>query len=594
MIPKFLFLNTSLKALLSTVSDSFDKARIKILFTILIFSTVKLLVIIPIVYQNGQFSHLNRALAMLVVYIILFIVLLKNKKYTLPVAHIMAWMGLVLIWSILFVFAKAINIILLQFVFMLILCSFCLLNKFYGIIYSAMATIPVVIFLISGGNWGPNLREGEMAASASGVLIILNFITIVFIHYLYQEAISSNIKEKEDLNERLQLAFNEANLAVQSKSDFLSTMSHELRTPLISVIGMSELLLAKPNNAEQEENLKILNFSALSLHSLVNDILDYNKLGLDKLHLETVTVNLEELIQEICGGMRVQARDKGLTLNLNIDDRLKDEHVITDPTRISQIIYNLTGNAIKFTAQGEVSVNLEMLHKDQDKVHVRFSVIDTGIGIGAEEQGKIFEPFTQASSSTTRIFGGTGLGLAIVKRLLTLFDSNIMLESTPGMGSNFFFDMLFERDKIQPDIPSLQESVYDLSGLRILVAEDNSMNRTLLKKVLSNWNNEPEFATNGQEATEKLMANEFDIVLMDIHMPLMDGYEASRIVRQMADPSRSSIPIIALTASVSNNLYLKIQEAGMNDFIYKPFKTTELYTKIKQVTQHLSKDKLGV
>ena len=361
-------------------------------------------------------------------------------------------------------------------------------------------------------------------------------------------------------------------------------MSHELRTPLISVIGMSQLLLEQPKNIEQEENLKILNFSAHSLHSLINDILDYNKLGSDKLSLETISVNLYVLINEICAGMRLQVKEKSLDLKLNVDEAIKDELIFTDPTRISQIIYNLAGNAIKFTLKGSVSIGLKMISMDAESIHIRFSVRDTGIGISENEKEAIFEPFTQASTSTTRNFGGTGLGLAIVKRLLSLFNSKINMESTPGTGSNFFFDISFKRDMNVPDVlPPDEESVYNLSDLKVLIAEDNTMNRVLLKKIFSKWNNEPEFAGDGLEVAEKVSARVYDVILMDIHMPLMDGYEASRIIRRMSDPLRSGIPIIALTASVSIDLVDKITEAGMNDFIYKPFNARELYNKLKEI-----------
>lgn len=186
-------------------------------------------------------------------------------------------------------------------------------------------------------------------------------------------------------------------------------MSHELRTPLISVIGMSELLLDQPNNSEQEENLKILNFSAVNLHSLINDILDYNKLGSEKLSLESLSVNLYSLMNEICAGMRIQAKDKGLDLILDIDESIKNKVIITDPTRISQIIYNLAGNAIKFTSTGSVCISLKRTSIDAENIYIRFSVKDTGIGIYENEKEAIFQPFTQASTSTTRNFGGTGL-----------------------------------------------------------------------------------------------------------------------------------------------------------------------------------------
>lgn len=386
------------------------------------------------------------------------------------------------------------------------------------------------------------------------------------------------------MNQELQVAVKEANRAAQSKTDFLSTMSHELRTPLNSVIGMAELLQDDPNSEDSVENIKILHFSAVSLHSLINDILDFNKMDSDKLNLEAISVNLATLLKDICSGLRFQAREKIVNLVLDVDNDLKEKFVITDPTRITQIVYNLTGNAIKFTANGTVSVGLKVIGSDNDSIQVQFSVIDTGIGISADKQEAIFEPFTQASSSTTRNFGGTGLGLAIVKKLLHLFESKIKLESTPGVGSKFFFDINFTLDK-EPAAVYLTnvEPIYDLSTLRVLIAEDNPMNRLLMKKVFFKWNNVPVFAVNGQEALEKATCERFDVILMDIHMPLMDGYEATRAIRNITDATRSNVKIIALTASVSNNIYEKITAVGMNDYVFKPFKSKELYSKLNAI-----------
>lgn len=579
------FFNWSLSKLLDTECDTFVKAKIKILFVVLIFPLIKLAVAIPVAWHNEQYFHLQRAVVMLVLYLVLLKLFLINKAYINAIAHVMVWFGLFIIWSNVFIYAQSINIATLQFVFMLILSSFYLLNKKYGLIYSFLGTLPVVFYLLENGIKLTTGLPNELASPGFEIIVILNFITIIITHYLFQEAFVANISEKEALNKQLQLAVEEANQAAKSKSDFLSTMSHELRTPLNSVIGISELLLIDSKTEEQTENLKILQFSAANLHSLINDILDFNKLGSDKLDLEAIPVNLYELINDTCSGLRFQANKKGIDLNLGVDEVVKDQIVITDPTRISQIIYNLAGNAIKFTEKGSVSVSLKVLGGNDDTIIIRFSILDTGIGINPDKQESIFEPFVQASSSTTRNFGGTGLGLAIVKRLLLLFESNIKLESTPGFGSTFFFDISFKVDKEHGDALSRgQQADYDLSGLRILVAEDNPMNRLLLTKVFSKWKNEPAFAFDGREAIEKVKTCTYDVVLMDLHMPLVDGYEAAKAIRAIPDPVKSKVPIIALTASVSSNVYEKVKKAGMDDYILKPFKLKELYRKLKDIT----------
>jgi two-component system, sensor histidine kinase len=578
------FFNWSFTKLLKTESDHFGKAGIKIIFCLLVFSLIKASIVIGVTFYYKQDLQLQRAVVLLFVYITLFKLLLANKAYMGVVAHMMVWLGLFLIWSNVFLFAQSINILTLQFVFMLILGSFCLMNPRFGIIYAIAATLPVILHLIFGQRLQfEGISPDELAAPGYEIMVVLNFVTIVICHYLFQQSFKSNIKEKEALNDQLQLAVKEANLAAESKSEFLSTMTHELRTPLNSVIGISQLLLQDSHSREQEVSLQILKVSAENLYSLINNILDFNKLGSEKLELEEIPVALDDLVREVCLGLRFQAEQKEIDFLLHIDEAI-NRGIMTDPTRITQIIYNLAGNAIKFTEQGTVSVALNVLAADDQLLKVRFSVIDTGVGISADRQEAIFESFTQASVSTARNFGGTGLGLAIVKRLLLLFDSSIQIESALGAGSKFYFDISFKlRQRPADSFTERPQADPDLSDLKILVAEDNHMNRLLLVKVFARWNNKPEFAVNGQEAIDKVSSNPYDVVLMDLHMPLVDGFDAARAIRAMADPQRSGVRIIALTASVSDNLGYKIKEAGMDDFLYKPFRLNDLYLKLKWV-----------
>jgi signal transduction histidine kinase/ActR/RegA family two-component response regulator len=546
---------------------------------------LKVLIVIPFAYHSKQLPQLKLALILLLAYTFLTKLLLSHKRYAVLISHFMILMGLVIVIFVLFGFAKTINIMAMQFMFMMILSGFYLLNRGFGVFYSILAVIPVILFMIINGDLQNlhNSTEG-LGSPTYEIMIFLNFVTMILGHYLFYQALIRNVKEKELLNEKLLIAVNEANIAAQSKSDFLSTMSHELRTPLNSVIGMAELLSDELTSPEQEENLKILNFSAASLHTLINDILDFNKLGSEKLYLESIAVNLHSLIHNICSGLRIQAKEKGLELVLEIDQELKQIPISTDPTRISQILFNLTGNAIKFTSSGSVKIQVRILDKDADKINVRFSIADTGIGINAEKMESIFEPFTQASTSTTRNYGGTGLGLAIVKRLLTLFESSVHLESEEGTGSKFWFDISFKRNNQALDNDSTgKEQIFDLNGLRVLVVEDNPVNSLLLKKIFQKWSNIPDFARDGYEALVKVSANNYDLILMDIHMPLLDGYETTMKIRELSDKEKSTVPIIALTASVSNNLSDKIREAGMNDYLSKPYNPKELYSKLREI-----------
>ncbi len=580
------FFNWSLKNLLKTIPDNLEQSRVKILYTFLLMYIFKLLIVIPITMNNDQLPQLRLAISLLLGYTILLKLLLIHKKYSVLIAHFMILLGFFLVVAILFWYAKTINFMALQSVFMMILSGFYLLNSRYGIFYSIVAVIPVFLFMIINGNLQNlnNTPEG-LGSPAYEIIVFLNFITIILGHNMFYQALSRNVKEKQLLNEKLLVAVQEANIAAQSKSDFLSTMSHELRTPLNSVIGMAELLSEELTSPEREENLTILNFSAASLHTLINDILDFNKLGSEKLFLESIAVNLHSLIQNICSGLRIQAKEKGLELILDMDKEIELISISTDPTRISQILFNLTGNAIKFTRTGSVRIEVRLISKDDHKVNIRFTISDTGIGINKEKMDAIFEPFTQASTSKTRNYGGTGLGLAIVKRLLALFESNVNLESVEGKGSKLWFDISFNRiiQALEND-SSVKEQIVDLSNLKILVVEDNPVNSLLLKKIFQKWNNLPDFARDGYEALINVAANNYDLILMDIHMPLLDGYETSMQIRQLDDKKKAMVQIIALTASVSSNLNEKIKAAGMNHYLSKPYNPKELYAKVREIS----------
>jgi signal transduction histidine kinase len=526
---------------------------------------------------------MGRAGLFLVIYILLLKILLISKDYVRNITHVMLWGGLIIIWSNVFMAAHAVNIITLQFVFMAMVSSFYLLGRRPGIIYSVLSTIPILLYLIlySDGNAHVGAQSHEIAPPGGLVLTALNFVTLILSHYLYHQALSRNVEEKEEINRQLQQSVAEAKRLAQSKSDFLSTMSHELRTPLISVIGISELLIENPHNERQKEDLRILRFSASGLHTLINNILDFNKLETDKFYLEKLNVNLGDLLNNVCMGLSLQARDKGIVLKCEADERVKKQIVVTDPTRLTQIIYNLTGNGIKFTKKGEVSVNLSAMSESENKITVRFSISDTGIGIHPDQHQAIFDPFVQASSNTTRQYGGTGLGLPIVKRLLEMFRSKIHMESIPGVGSTFSFEITFDKGEVDPLVIDLDSDGRNLEGLRVLLAEDNSMNVYLLEKLFHKWGVDYEIASNGDEALEKVATQTYDLVLMDIHMPFRDGYQTAKEIRMLPDPVRSSIPIIALTASVSDDLKHKIEEAGMNDYLHKPFNASELFQRMK-------------
>jgi signal transduction histidine kinase/ActR/RegA family two-component response regulator len=583
------FSNWSLKKALDTEPDTFIKARIRIIFAILLLSVCKAVITLITSIPNGQQAQTFRALVGLLLYSVLVKYILSRPGKIKTIAHIMLCAGLLLIWSNVVFYIHGLNLATLQFIFMIVLSGFYTIGGIAGLIYSTLSVLPIVISMMVGFNIHEYSTQTsrELASPGYEIIIVLNFITIIVAHYLFFRAFQSNIGEKEKLNDQLRWSVAEANELAASKSNFLSTMSHELRTPLNAVIGTTELLIKDKPEERQQENLKILQSSAVDLLSLINNVLDFNKIDSEKLELEKLPVNLAELVENVCAGLKVRAAGKGLKLNMQIDGQLKGVYLLTDPTRLSQVLYNLVGNAIKFTDKGSVTVTLSCTQLDMSAAEVRFSVEDTGIGISAEKHESIFDVFSQAESHITRKYGGTGLGLPIVKQLLLLFDSRIELESTPGKGSKFYFTLplqiasvpaISERDRVGTSIDTP-----DLGHLRVLIAEDNEINRMIIKKQLAIFNIQPVVVENGELAYERWLKEDFDAVILDLHMPVADGYETVRRIRAYNKVAKANIHVIAFTASVNERDQLL--EAGFNDFLYKPANIKDLKEKLETISK---------
>jgi signal transduction histidine kinase/CheY-like chemotaxis protein len=377
----------------------------------------------------------------------------------------------------------------------------------------------------------------------------------------------------------LKKARQEAEQGLIAKSEFLSTMSHEIRTPLNAVIGMSHLLLKNNPRKDQIEEIDVMLFSANNLLAIVNDILDYNKIEAGKISFEHIEMDVVSIARNIVSGLQGSAQDKDLDLKMQVDSTLKNK-LFGDPTRLSQVITNLVHNAIKFTQEGSVLLGIEVMEQTETIIVLQIYVKDTGIGISPENQKIIFERFTQADSSTSRGFGGTGLGLAISKRILELQNSSLSLSSEPGKGSTFYFIQTFEKSIAIPEQQDTQklprEDDKPLTGVHILLVEDNVMNVVVAQKYLERWGATIDVATNGLEALDKLDTTKHKLVLMDLHMPVMDGYEATRKIRSKG----MLVPVIALTANLPKEIEDKVIESGITDFVVKPFLPDELYRKV--------------
>ncbi len=580
--------NWSLKKALDTEPDNFIKARIRIIYAIIVFALLKAIIVLTVGIINEQSLQAARALVALVLYIFMFKILLYKPSKMKMLAHIMMWVGIIVVWTNIFVYTHMINLVSIQFMFMVLLCSFYTLNVSFGIFYSALSILPVALYLATGGtsNLGISNVPGQIASPGYELIVILNFVSIAVAHFLFFDAFNISLREKEKLNSQLQVSITEANRLAASKSNFLSTMSHELRTPLNSVIGITELLIEDNPEQKHKDNLKILHHSANDLLALINNILDFNKIESDMLELEKVPVNLSDFMQATCSVLKIKANDKKLDFVLDIDKQLQNINIITDSTRLSQLLYNLVGNAIKFTEEGSITVRLDCINKTEKETAIRFCITDTGIGIHPDKHEAIFEIFAQAESHTSRKYGGTGLGLAIVKQILNLFNSSLTLDSKPGVGTSFYFTITFDYTSAATVSKTPTANNIPLNHLRILIAEDNDVNRFLIKTQLDKRNITTVAVENGLKAYEACMNNEFDAIFMDLHMPEMDGYEATRKIRASSDPKKSGIYIIAFTASVTEQE--EIAKNGFNDHLYKPVNMNEVLAKLEKIALHVS------
>lgn len=363
---------------------------------------------------------------------------------------------------------------------------------------------------------------------------------------------------------------------------FLANMSHEIRTPMNAIVGFTRLLYETELSKEQKSFIDAIHFSGENLLAIINDILDLSKIQSGKMMIEKSEFNLQELVAGIISVLRPKAREKALQLNSKIDQHIPSV-LKGDPLRLNQILTNLVSNGIKFTERGSVALEVNLVTSEDKEILLEFKVKDTGIGIPQDKQALIFEDFVQGSSDATREFGGTGLGLAIVKNLVELQDGKVSLHSQVGIGSTFIVHLPYE--KVNQDAvytsesPAKDESLELLRGADVLVVEDNAVNQLLVKKVLDKMGCNIDIATTGREALDCVRENRYDVILMDVQMPEMDGNEATRQIRKMPSPIADT-PIIAMTAQAFASDVSECIAAGMNDYLSKPFKPQDLYAKI--------------
>lgn len=389
--------------------------------------------------------------------------------------------------------------------------------------------------------------------------------------------------ELERYQEELIIARDQAEKGKKIKERFLANMSHEIRTPLNGILGLAHLLKNTELDSEQTRMLDLLKVSSEALLGVINDILDISKIEAGKFKIVRNETNIANLCKSVIDLLKYKAEEKGIGIEADLDDQIP-HLIMADSMRLNQILLNLLSNAIKFTDVGSITLKLSMVDAEESKIKLKFSVIDSGIGIPPDKLDRIFESFEQADDDTDHKYGGTGLGLSIVKKLVELKGGEIKVTSECGKGSTFSFTNWYEIAANQKQTVRINPTdLAKFDNVSVLVAEDNTINQFMIKKILTSWNLKVTIVENGQLALDCLRQSVFDIILMDTHMPVLGGFEATRKIRKELPEGVNNIPIISLSAAVLEEELQQAYDAGVNDIVSKPFDLSVLHHKIQKL-----------
>lgn len=520
------------------------------------------------------------------VFLSIFIITLALFLFKQPwtrAGHVFLACFTVLIWSGALLSRQGVTLVTIQYTLLIITGGYYILGARWGLIYSLANLIPVIALVITEYVFNYHFPSQQLTTKpyAFVFVMVFNFILLVFIHYNFFKAFRRTNRTEQRLKAELQLALTAAQELAAAKTNFLSTMSHELRTPLNAVIGMSNILAMENRQPEQKENLDILRFSAENLMSIINDILDFNKIDAGQVELEQNDFRLDDLLKNVYGAFRSKAVAKSLDFSCFPDPQLYEVTVTGDQSRLTQVLFNLVENALRYTTSGYIRLQTRVSSKTDEGIRVLFRVEDSGIGIPQDKQEHIFDPFVQVSAKTSRQYHGAGLGLTIVSRLVALHGGVLIFASEEGKGSTFSFGLSFPI--VHPEslkVAGVPRNDRVIDTLRVLIAEDNEINVLVMKKILKNWNIQPDVAVNGQEAVEACRKKIYDVVLMDINMPVMDGFEAAKLIKESTPPGKVPVRIIAVTASVDAAAEQLGGYRYLDDYMLKPFRPESLKEKL--------------